>query len=159
MTITFFHKHPYPHSSIYFMDQTTFIPEIGSLLETCGLPVQDLSGNESVVIFSQRINGDLAGVVGIEVFGENGLLRSLAVAEEQRGNGLGYSLVAHAETWATETSIQSLWLLTESAAEFFKAIGYVRKERSEAPETIQKSAQFRDLCPVSAVLMKKNLCR
>ena len=51
--------------------------------------------------------------------------------------------------------IQSLWLLTETAAGYFEKLGYESIPRSAAPESIQQPAQFKDLCPASAALTTK----
>lgn len=124
-------------------------------MKRCKLPVGDLNGDASVLFFEEWMHGELAGVVGIEVFDDTGLLRSLAVTPSYRGYGLGARLVRRAETQAAEIGIRTLWLLTDSAAEFFELLDYERAERSSAPEEIRQSAQFRDLCPDSAVLMRK----
>lgn len=139
------------------MNQTTFTPEIYSLLTSCDLPVKDLTDNESVLFFEERTNSQLAGVVGIEPFGNCGLLRSLAVSPTHRGRGLGRKLVRDSEKKAAEMGIHSLWLLTDTAAEFFETLKYETADRSTAPESIKQSTQFRDLCPDSAVLMAKDI--
>ncbi|NBC25547.1 MAG: GNAT family N-acetyltransferase [Bacteroidetes bacterium] len=137
------------------MKHTRYNSEIGSLLKYCKLPVEDLTGDASVLFLEEWAQGELAGVVGIEVFDDAGLLRSLAVRPSYRGYGLGTRLVHRAEAQAAEIGIRTLWLLTDSAAEFFELLDYERAERSSAPEEIKQSAQFRDLCPESAVLMRK----
>jgi amino-acid N-acetyltransferase len=48
-------------------------------------------------------------------------------------------------------------LLTETAEGFFRAIGYEIIDRSHVPEKINQSAEFRLLCPASAVCMRKSL--
>lgn len=134
-----------------------FSSQIQNLLNTCKLSVQDLIGNDSVLFFEEWIDSELAGVAGIEDFGEIGLLRSLAVSKQYRGNGLGRKLVRHVEDQAAEMEIHSLWLLTDSAAGFFVTLGYERANRSAAPDPIRQSSQFSNLCPASAVLMHKRL--
>ena len=131
--------------------------EAKSLLRQCNLPVRDLSGNKRINLFDKIKKGDPVGIVGIEIYGNTGLLRSLAVAENQRGNGLGQRLVEHAEECAAQSGIQSLWLLTETALGFFEKLSYISTERSAAPMAIRQSTQLKDLCPASAVLMTKAL--
>ena len=48
-------------------------------------------------------------------------------------------------------------LLTETAEKFFRAIGYEVIDRRHVPEEIKQSAEFRSLCPASAVCMTKLL--
>ena len=101
--------------------------------------------------------GSIVGTVAIERFGDVGLLRSLAVRLEYRGTGLGRILVRHAERSALDEGIQSLCLLTTTAAGLFLRQGYERIARDAAPEAIRGSAEFRSLCPDSAVCMLKRL--
>ena len=97
------------------------------------------------------------GVVGVEVYGSVGLLRSLAVEPSHRKSGLGVSLVSNAETWAAEQGVETLYLLTTTAAQFFARRGYEAVPRSEAPAAIAATAQFSDLCPASSTFMRKVL--
>ena len=139
------------------MQKIFLTSEAKALLRQCNLPFKDLPGNKWINLFGALQEDELIGIIGIEVYGKTGLLRSLAVAEEQRGYGLGRGLVTHAEEWAAESGIQSLWLLTETASAFFEKLGYTSTPRSSAPESIRQSAQFKDLCPASAVLMTKTI--
>lgn len=131
--------------------------EVEALLIEAGLPVSDLPGSRSLNLLGAREGGRLVAVVGIEVYGEVGLLRSLAVAPGRRNTGLGQGLVASAETWAAEQGVKTLFLLTTTAAEFFARLGYEVIARSEAPAAIAATAQFADLCPASSTLMRKGL--
>jgi hypothetical protein len=49
------------------------------------------------------------------------------------------------------------YLLTTSAADFFAHLGYKRVDRGEAPENIRATSEFSQLCPVSSVLMLKEM--
>ena len=46
-------------------------------------------------------------------------------------------------------------LLTQTARDFFAHLGYRVIERTEAPEEVQGSEEFRSLCPASAICMVK----
>jgi amino-acid N-acetyltransferase len=96
-------------------------------------------------------------VVGVEVYGSVGMLRSLAVVPAHRSTGLGTALASDAETWAAEHGVGALYLLTTTAAQFFARRGYVMIPRSEAPQAIAATAQFSDLCPASSTFMRKVL--
>jgi N-acetylglutamate synthase-like GNAT family acetyltransferase len=75
----------------------------------------------------------VAGVVGLERYGEVALLRSLVVTSQHLGRGLGRRLVAAAEVLATELTFPSIYLLTTSAEPFFEYMG-----SSHPPAAIQK---------------------
>lgn len=131
--------------------------EVEALLAEAQLPTSDIWISRSLNLLGVREDGRLVGVVGIEHYGQIGLLRSLAVAERRRNSGFGASLVSNAEAWAAAHGIRTLYLLTTTAAEFFARLGYVVIPRSEAPAAIAETAQFSDLCPASSTFMRKVL--
>jgi N-acetylglutamate synthase-like GNAT family acetyltransferase len=53
--------------------------------------------------------------------------------------------------------VATLFLPTETAADFFLHLGYETIPRSEAPAEIVGTSQFACLCPASATLMRKVL--
>ena len=127
---------------------------IRDLLADNRLPVADLAS--ATIAFVVAVDGDgLTGVVGLERFGDVGLLRSLAVRERARGAGLGSRLVAAAEREARAAGLRELVLLTETAGPLFARLGYAAIPRDAAPAAARASAEFRSLCPASAVCMSK----
>jgi amino-acid N-acetyltransferase len=120
------------------------------------LPSQDIRSKPDC--FYIGYDGDQRiGVVGIEIYGTDGLLRSVVVEEAVRGQGYGTALCAVAETEAQSVDADTLYLLTTTASEFFNDRGYVEIDRSTAPEAIQQTTEFNDLCPSTATCMKKTL--
>ncbi|MFM0597220.1 arsenic resistance N-acetyltransferase ArsN2 [Paraburkholderia dilworthii] len=108
-------------------------------------------------LVAENADGVLVGSVGLERFGGNALLRSLAVAQPARNSGLGGNLVARAEDLARASDVSELWLLTTTAADFFLRWGYGAVNRSSASAELLASTQFAQLCPASAGCMKKTL--
>ena len=102
--------------------------------------------------------GIVVGSVGLERYDSDGLLRSLAVAQTVRNAGLGSRLLAHAEGLALDRGISELWLLTTTASDFFRRKDYLDVARSTAPAKLQATTQFAQLCPASAVCMRKIIC-
>lgn len=124
-------------------------------LVDAGLPTDDLTSSH-MEAFTIAMRGDLpVGMIGLETFGEIGLLRSLVVDSDCRGVGLGRQLVDALEARARDAGITELWLLTIDADSFFSRLGYAVAERSDAPPAIQSSAEFSQLCPADAVLMRR----
>lgn len=62
---------------------------IGALLQRSGLPISDLEAGVSVSLFVAGPGDNPEGVICLEVYGPNALLRSLAVSDSERGKGLG----------------------------------------------------------------------
>jgi len=100
---------------------------------------------------------DLIGLVGLEIEKDVALLRSLAVTEGYRNRGLATLLVRKIEDYARALRIKTLYLLTMTAADFFKSQDFRTMARETAPAGIQKTAEFKELCPVSADFMAKRL--
>jgi len=104
-------------------------------------------------------DGRVVGVAGLEVHGEDGLLRSVAVEPDYRGLGLGSSLIGAALDRATLLKLRSIYLLTTTAREYFARHGFADCPRDEAPEPIRASWEFSAGCPSTAAFMKRALDR
>lgn len=139
------------------MEQMAYSQEVGALLAACDLPVADLRDDGRVHFFGFRHESVLVGVIGVEVCGDVGLLRSLAISAAHRNKGLGQKLVAFSEEWATRYNLKALYLLTTTADRFFERLGYERLSRSQAPSAITATPQFSGLCPGSSIFMGKEL--
>ncbi|MFM0034001.1 arsenic resistance N-acetyltransferase ArsN2 [Paraburkholderia strydomiana] len=131
---------------------------IKALLAQNELPVADINLALLVdFLVAEDVDGKIVGSVGLERFGRSALLRSLVTAGTVRKEGLGKRLLAHAELMARASDVSDLWLLTTTAAGFFRRAGYWEVNRSDACPELQASKQFALLCPASAVCMKKEL--
>ncbi|RDZ28943.1 arsenic resistance N-acetyltransferase ArsN2 [Lysobacter silvisoli] len=130
--------------------------QVRALLAAAALPTADL--DDAAVRFTVADCDDaLVGVIGLQAFGASGLLRSLAVRADARGHGLGNALVGSLEAQARVSGLRELVLLTETAQAYFAARGYRLIDRQAAPAAVLASAEFRSLCPASAVCMLKPL--
>lgn len=125
------------------------------LLVESGLPAADITAQHLQDFFFCGSGRNIEGLVGLELYGEVALLRSLAVASGRRGLGLGSRLVEHAERYARDRGVKSLYLLTMTAEAFFLRRGYVRIARKEAPEPIKNTMEFSGICPASSAFMVK----
>jgi amino-acid N-acetyltransferase len=131
---------------------------IVSLLQSEKLPVIDLPvslDNFFVSLDDNRV----IGAIGLEQYDNCGLLRSLVVDKNYRGKNIASQLVQQLEDYATTIGIDEMYLLTETAPEYFKKKGYEQISRDEVPKPIQASSEFSQVCPVSAIVMKKLLIK
>lgn len=131
-------------------------PIIRDLLERNGLPTSDLSAARPEFVVAAS-GGQTIGIGALERFGGAALLRSVAVETQWRGMGVGRVIIAELERRARAAGITEIILLTLTARDFFRGMGYVAKDRAQVPAPVHGSAEFRSLCPVSAVCMTKNL--
>jgi amino-acid N-acetyltransferase len=128
------------------------------LLNGADLPIEDLT-DEKMKNFMVAKGKDncIIGVVGVEMYQESGLLRSLAVHPAYRGKGVGRRLTRKIESLARHNGIKTLYLLTMTATDFFSKIGYEVTQRDKVPESIAKTEEFKTVCPISAVCLFKVL--
>lgn len=130
---------------------------VTALLEAAGLPAGDLHAAMLAHFFAVGDPEAPAGVIGVELYGRDALLRSLVVRESERHRGTGRALVAAVENYAYTAGVCSVYLLTETAMPFFSSLGYSVLARQHAPPAIRATTQFSTLCPDSADLMHKAL--
>lgn len=131
------------------------IPKCIEFLEAAGLPTADVSVDRIALI--AEVGGNVAGLIGLEKFGDTGLLRSLVVDNRYRKSGFGRTLVDALERHAVEQGIDRLWLLTIDADGYFERFGYRQQDRDAAPPAIRATDEFAGLCPDNAILMMKPL--
>lgn len=132
------------------------LPHVRRLLVANGLPTQDLDSTPIEFLVAED-DGALFGAVGLERFGDAGLLRSLVVDANGRGTGVGGALVEAIEARAAEAGVVDLALLTTTAAPFFARRGWQAVPRDALPPGVHASGEFRSLCPASATAMTKPL--
>ncbi|MBS1134186.1 MAG: acetyltransferase family protein [Burkholderiaceae bacterium] len=130
-------------------------PRIQGLLWADKLPTSDLSEASARDFLVADGAGAVVGTVAVERHGDHGLLRSLVVDRACRQSGVGRALVRAAETIARRDGLASLTLLTQTAAPFFRSLGYRDIARPDAPATVQSSHEFTHLCPGSSICMTK----
>lgn len=103
-------------------------------------------------------DGDrVVGGAALELYGRAALLRSVVADGSRRGQGLGRMLVESALTLATDRGVETVYLLTETAAAFFAHLGFTRVNREDVDPAVRQSVEFCDVCPASAVCMMKSL--
>jgi amino-acid N-acetyltransferase len=129
------------------------LPAVRTLLERCDLPTEDLQPQHLEHFVVCREAGQLVGTVGLELHGDAGLLRSLAVVPERRGKGVGHELWARVRAQAARVGIGRLYLLTTTADGLFSRWGFERVARDAVPRAIQATPEYSALCPSTAVVM------
>ncbi len=132
--------------------------EVARLLEDCNLPSEDVRDHLEHFLIA-RSGEDVAGVVGLELAGSSALLRSLAVTRSYRGQGIARQLYERILAYAHSKGVNTLYLLTLSASDFFVRRGFKRGKREDVPKHIGATREFSALCPVTAELFFKDLRR
>jgi N-acetylglutamate synthase-like GNAT family acetyltransferase len=129
---------------------------LAAVLAKANLPAEDIEAPGRLFWRFETADEVPVGFAGLEVHGEDALLRSLVTLPPVRGRGIGTAMVAALEFEARLHGCRSLWLITTTAADFYERLGYARCERAVVPPAIRETAEFVTLCPANAdVLMKR----
>jgi amino-acid N-acetyltransferase len=130
--------------------------EIRNLLKSARLPFEDVENGIGHFLLA-RNQEELIGCVGLQICGNDALLRSLAVIESVRNQGLGKALLLEVLEYASRLRLQKIYLLTTTAEKFFKKHGFANVDRTNAPDAIRETSEFSSVCPSSAIFMSKRL--
>lgn len=128
------------------------LAEIRRLIDAVGLPLDGL-GDVPTDVFVAREADVVVGTASLERHGDHGLLRSVAVGPERRGHGIGSALASAAESYADELGLDGVYLLTDTAVEFFADRGYVTVDRNAGPAPIMASVEWAEACGETATPM------
>ena len=104
-----------------------------------------------------RSESEVIAAAGLETYGPSGLLRSVAVASTHRNLGLGRRLVDDRVDFARKKHLDAVYLLTTTAAPFFRELGFEDVDRSKVPAELQASSEFSSVCPTTASCLVKRL--
>jgi amino-acid N-acetyltransferase len=127
-----------------------------ALLTAEKLPVADLP--DQLENFAVNKKGDdVTGVIGLEIYGDYALLRSLAVNNNFRNQGIADELLQHIEKLAAAKKLKAIYLLTETAPGYFTRKGYQTITRADVPAEVHQSSEFSHVCPQSAIVMLKEV--
>jgi len=125
------------------------------LLGRSELTQQDVSEGWGHYFVVREDDGRVVGVAGLELHGDFGLLRSVAVDEDYRGQGLAAALIEAVLQRAQRVGLRSVYLLTTSARDYFARRGFADVGRDDAPAAIRESWEFKNGCPSSAAFMQR----
>ena len=128
-----------------------------ALLASANLPTADLAESHCEHFFHTGPAATPTGLVGLELFGDVALLRSLVVSPDGRSSGMGTALVRFAEEHARAEGVRALYLLTTTAEGFFLRRGYSPVARDSAPVAIRSTREFAGICPASSAFLCKQL--
>jgi amino-acid N-acetyltransferase len=104
-----------------------------------------------------RQNGGIVGTIGLERYGDAGLVRSFAVASQWRGRGVGKELGTALLKTAAQQGVRKVYLLTNTIRDLAARHGFREIPRDEVPAAVRESVEFRLNCCGDAVTMERRL--
>lgn len=132
------------------------LPAVLELLDRSELPRDGLAEHFDIALVA-RDGAQVVGSVAVERYGDAGLLRSVAVDRAYRSQGLGARLVSAALDQARREGLQSVYLLTTTAPDYFPRFGFTPIARGDVAPAVQQSVEFTSACPASALVMHAEL--
>jgi len=129
-----------------------------TLLDASNLPNDDCA-DQADHFYAIFEDGRVIAAGGLQPAGEYFLLRSLVVDVDCRGRGLGRRLTDFLLRLAEQAHSPAVYLLTETAEDYFAGFGFARIDRERVPEAIAGTRQFAALCPASASCLVLTLPR
>lgn len=129
-----------------------------ALLERSRLTDAGLADHRDSLVVA-RTEGRVVGCAALELYGEQALLRSVAVDDAMRGRGLGERLTHAALDRARRQGVRVIYLLTETAAQFFPRFGFEVVDRASVRGDVTQSVEFTSACPSTATVMALDFTR
>jgi UDP-N-acetylmuramate: L-alanyl-gamma-D-glutamyl-meso-diaminopimelate ligase len=131
---------------------------VRALLASVGLPVTDAADGDLRHFFILKNEHGSVGAVALEVLGEDAILRDLAVAATARGQGLGWILADVVVQWARYRGVRRIYLLTETASDFFAAkLGFRVVDRTTVSPDVAATTTFARSTDSKFVAMRLDL--
>jgi len=144
-----------PGSSSFLLRGATAadLPAVERLVAEANLPLEGLPSQFPAAYQVGESAGRVVGVAGLEIYGRDGLLRSVVVDTPWRGLGVGRALVVERLDQARARGLRSAYLLTVDAAAYFTRLGFEPAGREGVPTEVAGSAEFAHACPATAAVL------
>jgi len=131
---------------------------IRTLLASEELDFSPVEDEDLVSFLVLRNENGFVGCVSLEVFGEEAILSSLAVDKDARGGGYGWMLADAVVQTAKKRGVKRIYLLTETASDFFAAkLGFRVVDLSTVAPAVAEAKTFRSQADRSPVAMRLDL--
>ena len=136
--------------------KTAEIALVKNILKEAGLPFEDID-QHSETFLTAKVGNEIVGAVGLEIWNDNGLLRSLVVKKNFRNYGFGNELYAASIDLAKQNNLKQVVLLTTTAEQFFSKKGFTKVTGNNIPSFVKATKEYIIYCPSSSVIMMKQI--
>lgn len=127
--------------------------EIRNLLTASRMPVQGALNHLSNFVVATE-NGRVVGAIGMEVYSDIGLVRSLVVASNMRGRAIAKRLVKHLIQRAQTRGLGALYLLSGPGDPLFLRHGFEKMPRADMPTKLFVSTELQGPTSSSPVALR-----
>ncbi len=131
--------------------------EVRALIEDVGLAATEATDGQNRDFLVLRNETGFVGCVALSVYGEDAILHSLAVGRDARSHGYGWMLAETVVSEARHRGVRRVYLLTETASDFFAAkLGFRVVVPATVEPAVMESPTFR-AAPAGGVFMRLDL--
>jgi N-acetylglutamate synthase-like GNAT family acetyltransferase len=132
------------------------LPNLVNFLEKANLGTEGVKETVEYFLLMEDENGSLRATLGVEPFGENGLLRSLVISAGMKENEI-LALFEQILRLTKEKNISNLFLATNkhTSVPFFEMLGFSTIEEEDLPEVLYQSEHIKNILTVdNSVFLK-----
>lgn len=121
------------------------LPALIEFLERADLTLSGLDAPTVRLWLLRDEAGTVRGATGWELSedGAHALIRSVAVDQALRGQGLGLQLARFAMSRATEVGARRAWLFSRRSGPFWQQLGFVPADRTRLAQVLANTHQVR----------------
>ncbi|HYK73663.1 MAG TPA: hypothetical protein VEV44_11195 [Pseudoneobacillus sp.] len=132
------------------------LPNLLHFLEEAHLGTEGLKETIEYFLLMEDESGRLRGTIGVEPFGENGLLRSLVITSGMTEKDI-LLLFQQILRLTKEKDIKNLFLATNKreSISFFEMLGFSTVEESSLPEDLYQSEHIKNILNVDNSIFLK----
>ncbi len=132
------------------------IAVVKNILKEAMLPFEDIDQHTETFL-TAKVGSEIVGAVGLEIWNDNGLLRSLVVKDNFRNYGFGNELYARSIDLAKQNNLKQVVLLTTTAEQFFSKKGFTKVTGINIPSFVKETKEYTIYCPSSSAVMMKQI--
>jgi amino-acid N-acetyltransferase len=96
----------------------------------------------------------IVGMVGLEIYGDKGILRSLVLRSEGWNSKVGVELIALIISYGWRKGLKEIYLMASSSRSFFEYWGFVELAWDDVPDQLKVSSQFTEYNPSYVTVMR-----
>ena len=104
-----------------------------------------------------EVEGTIAGFIGLETLGGDGLLRAMCIGPDWSPRDVGRLLVEAILTEGALQALDAVYLFTQGAEPFFARFGFLVIHREEVPSAVRRWAEVHGRLAPAATAMRVKL--